>query len=336
MTELQLICADLWGVIMATAPDGSENDVFISDEDPVVQNVTTGAVKQILKQMESTGNPKKQPQKRSRESYGSPEESTLASKFEEVMALIKRENKSHREAMVVEMKKEFALLVTEIEAKLEAVKNRLEKRVTELESHVSERDDIVEHLRDEVVDSRQKIRKMEDIIERQEMAARAPELILSGGAVPPAPRPGAASAGPPEELRSVACDVISRAFPRVDIVPRDLADVRRIGARVLLCKFVHTGPESVRHYIYENRLTLQGKSDRSQLFVSESLTARNKEILNSLLELKKAKRLYCVFTRNGSVFFKPKKESQKVRVESMAAVAALSRDLERGGPGRRD
>ena len=59
-----------------------------------------------------------------------------------------------------------------------------------------------------------------------------------------------------EDLRDVACDVIRRAFPRLTVEPRDLADVRRIGARVLLCRFVHTGPGSVRHYLYQNRMTL--------------------------------------------------------------------------------
>lgn len=320
---------------MSSGNTRAENEVWTDAEEADNPAMNAGAVKQILREVEDVAQ-RPNRQKRSRESPGSPEDSVLVSKFEEVMTMIRRENLAHREAILADMKKEFAVMTKEIETKLEAVRERLEKRVAELETHVSERDDIVEQLRDEVVASRHTIRRLENDAERQEMSTKAAELILSGGAVPPAPRPGAASAGPPgptEDLREVTRDVIKRAFPRADIVPRDLADVRRIGARVLLCRFVHTGPGSARHYLYENRLTLKGKRGESELFISESLTARNKEILNSLLELKKSKRIYCVFTKNGSVFYKPQKVAQKVRVGDMAAVVALSRELQRNAAG---
>lgn len=69
--------------------------------------------------------------------------------------------------------------------------------MTELETHVSDRDDLVEQLKDEVISSRRTIRKLEHDVEQQEMAARAPELVLSGGSVPPPPRPGGAPPGRP-------------------------------------------------------------------------------------------------------------------------------------------
>lgn len=76
----------------------------------VSKDVTPGSVKQMLRRIEENDDRGHQRSKRSRESPASSDEGVLVSKFDEVIALIKRENIRHREAMVSEMQKEFAAL----------------------------------------------------------------------------------------------------------------------------------------------------------------------------------------------------------------------------------
>ena len=68
--------------------------------------------------------------------------------------------------------------------------------------------------------------------------------------------------------------------------------------------------------------------------MTESLTARNRDIMNGLIQLKKDRKLYCVFSQGGFVFYKPNRDAQKVRVGSIAAVEALMRDGQRGSSER--
>ena len=301
----------------------SDSEVFVEAQDTAVKSSQSQiTVRDMLKRLED-GDTKKQRNKRSRESLGSTSESGLLAKFDEMVNLIKQENQSHHETMVAEMKKELSCAVKEIETKLESVTERLNKRVADLESHIAERDDLIERLSDEVSNARVTIKKLEDAAEQREMSWKSPELILSGKAVPPAPRPGSASDDRPEDLRRTAGDVIRDAFPGAEVDRAQLADVRRIGARVLLCRFVHTGPGSLRHYLYENRLKLKGNRGDKELFINESLTPRKKEIYNKLLELKKAGRLYCVFSRHGSVCCKVTSVSQRVVIDSIRKVEEL-------------
>ena len=99
--------------------------------------------------------------------------------------------------------------------------------------------------------------------------------------------------------------------------------MRRIGARVLLCRFIHTGQGSLKRHLYDNRMLLKGKAGDKELFISESLTQNKKVIFNKLLVHKKAKRLYCVFSQNGDIYCKKKQESQKIMVADMNKIDEL-------------
>ena len=294
--------------------DDTDNDVFAEpNETSGKDSSSQKTVRNILQQIE-LGEVKQQRYKRSRDSQGSNSESLLLSKFDEVMTLIRKENETHHKSILSEIRKELSTVVKEIECKLDAVKVRLEQKVADLEAHVSERDDLVENLNSQVKAAKEEIKKIKEDAEAREMQWRSSELILSGKAVPPAPRPGAAADHRPEDLRRTACDVIHRAFPRAALDPGELADVRRIGARVLLVRFVRTGQGSLRRYIYDNRMLLKGKSGDNELFINESLTQSKRDIFNKLLVHKKAGRLYCVFSQNGVVYCKTSQTSQKVLV----------------------
>lgn len=306
------------------------NDVFVADDEPSQRSAQIQcSVKSMLKRIEAADASTRQQSKRSRESTGSQGdrgERSLMERFEEVISLIKQESKNQRDVIIKEIKNEFSAALREIESKLDAVKTSLEKRVIELEQHVNERDCLIERMENDLIQSKTEIANLQQEAEEREMAWRAPELILSGKSVPPPARPDSARDRPSEDLRRTASDVIRRAFPRAEVDLRDFADVRRIGGRVLLCRFVSTGPGSLRHYLFENRMLLKGKPEQSELFISESLTPKNKDILNHLLELKKAKKLYCVFTRFGHVYCKLKRELQRIPVNSLDKVNELRRE----------
>lgn len=303
----------------------SDTEVFSEVQETAAKSsLSQSSVRDMLKKLEDN-DPKPQRHKRSRESLGSTGDTGLLAKFDEMMDMIKQENRTHRKVMLEEMKKELSLAVKELETTFQASVEKLSRRMSDLESHVADRDTVIENLNEEVTRSQKTIRKLQEEAEQREMAWRSPELVLSGKAVPPAPRPGSAPDARPEDLRQTACDVIRRAFPRAEVEQAKLADVRRIGARVLLCRFVHTGPGSLRHYLYENRMQLKGNRDDRELFVNESLTPAKREIFGKLLELKKSGKIYCAFSRNGSVWCKVDRVRQRVAVDSIDKVKELGR-----------
>ena len=302
--------------------DSSPNDVFEAAESAPRQIQTS--VKTMLQRIEATDASVRPQSKRSRESTGSiGGESSLMGKLDDLMHMIRKESQEQREAIVQDLKKELTLALKGMETKIDHIKLSLEKRVEDVEKHTNERDILVEKLSAEVEKSRSTIKALQEEAELRDMECRAPELILSGKAVPPKPRTDTAYDATSEDLRCTALGVIRRAFPRAEVEVGDLAEVRRIGGRVLLCRFVHTGSGSLRNFLYDNRMDLRNKTGDDELFISESLIQKHRDIFRRLLELKKQKKLYCVFTRFGFPYCKVQKDLQKVLVDSVEKVDTL-------------
>ncbi|KAF0310652.1 hypothetical protein FJT64_018383 [Amphibalanus amphitrite] len=72
--------------------------------------------------------------------------------------------------------------------------------------------------------------------------------------------------------------------------------------------------------LMSRRLELKGRND---LFINESLTAQKSQIFRSLLEAKKNKKIYTVYTRWGHVYYKAEKFGTSSRVESVDKLREL-------------
>ena len=62
------------------------------------------------------------------------------------------------------------------------------------------------------------------------------------------------------------------------------------------------------------------RSNASRLYVSENLTRKRQDIFQALLNEKRQKRLYTVFTKHGEVFCKTMQHGRKIRVDSLDAI----------------
>ena len=103
-----------------------------------------------------------------------------------------------------------------------------------------------------------------------------------------------------------------------------------MGGQRLLCRFVQSGPGSLRQTIYDGRMDLRGKSKDKELFIAESLTKRYLEILTYLLPTRKAGKIYTVFTKYGRVFVKIGRHDERMPVDSMAKAKAIIESCNRG------
>ena len=111
-------------------------------------------------------------------------------------------------------------------------------------------------------------------------------------------------------------------LPGLDINDQDIDRAHRLpGANhKVIVRFVRSGPGSVRDQLMSRRLELSG---RDNLFINESLTALKNRIFRSLLEAKKAKKIYTVYTRWGHVYYKSEKFGTSSRVDSVEKLREL-------------
>ena len=148
--------------------------------------------------------------------------------------------------------------------------------------------------------------------------------VSSGGAGGGGGRAGGAGRGEGEveDINQLVVGVVRRRFRDIDISVSDIDRAHRIPGpnhRVIV-RFVRSGSGSVREQLMTRRMELRGSND---LFVNESLTAQKSQIQRSLLDAKKAGKLYTVYTRWGHVYYKAEKYGTSTRVDSLAKVSQL-------------
>ena len=125
-----------------------------------------------------------------------------------------------------------------------------------------------------------------------------------------------------EDVNQLVISVLQSHFQGLDISVSDIDRAHRLPGpnhRVIV-RFVCSGSGSIREQLMMRRMELRGSND---LYINESLTALKSQIQRSLLEAKKAKKIYTVFTRWGHVYFKAEKFGTSTRVESLAKVRQL-------------
>ena len=225
-----------------------------------------------------------------------------------------------REELVVittELRKDFDALSRSLSETMTA----LGQRIRQIECSLSDKDAEIGRLRDELRECSGSAAAMEDSLDAAEAEFRQSTLILSGEAVPAPQR----DSNGREDVTSVAVSVISAALPSVGVTESDIAGCFRVGDnRKIVCKFLRTGMGSVRDKVFEGRFELMKQRDqRRRLFVAESLTRRRQAVFAALLEAKRKKQIYTVFTRNGAVFFRERQHEQAHRVDHPSKLACL-------------
>ena len=239
----------------------------------------------------------------------------------------------------------------------------MEQRIRDLERHVEERDEEIVSLTAELRQTKDEMKRLGERAESAEMNSRIPSLVLSGRSLAPrrAPRDGTVSAdarpaprgtpaagGPPdrsagasdparaaregraaggrdaaeEDICGLVIDVVRERLRGLDIREEDIDRAHRLPGpnnRVIV-KFVRSGQNSIRDQLMSRRLELRHHND---LFINESLTAQKNTIYRSLLEAKKAKKIYTVFTRWGHVYFKAEQFGVSTRVSDMDKLREL-------------
>ena len=135
-----------------------------------------------------------------------------------------------------------------------------------------------------------------------------------------------------EDVTSLVVNTLNRCMDGLNMNDMDIDRAHRLpGAnnRVIV-RFVRSGAGSIRDQVMWRRLELKGKD----LYVNESLTPLRNRIYRSLLNARKERKLYTVYSRGGRVFFKPEKFAAGVRVDSLEKVRQLGFSVEEEGQPR--
>ena len=133
---------------------------------------------------------------------------------------------------------------------------------------------------------------------------------------------GGESAGEPEDVHKLVIDAVRARLSGLDITEDDIDRAHRLPGRnnKVIVRFVRSGPGSARDQLMTRRLELRGHND---LFINESLTTQKSLIYRSLLEAKKDKKIYTVYTRWGHVHYKAEQFGVSARVDSVQKLRDL-------------
>ena len=215
------------------------------------------------------------------------------------------------------VRSELSLATATLQRSLREAIDVLGERIAELEGRLFEKDEEIERLSRELLESRNTTEELMDAVDHLETEVRQSTLILSGPAVPAPRRRESGESYTPEDAASVAVAVIKKSMLNVTVSQSDVASCFRVGGlRRLVCRFVCAGPGSVRDEVYQGRFQLMNQRDEAQrLFVAESLSRRRQQCLGVLLGAKKRQQIYTVFTKNGVLFYKERKDGANIRVD---------------------
>ena len=138
-----------------------------------------------------------------------------------------------------------------------------------------------------------------------------------------------------EDIEDKTVRLLNSKFEWLQVSRGDFQVVHRLQANnTVICKFLR---RSIRDQIYDSRFIQNTRGAGNRLFITESLSAPNRELMNMLLTAKREGRIYTCFTRRGCPFFKERFDSNSRRVTSVEQIkpildAPLPRPQARPGP----
>ena len=134
---------------------------------------------------------------------------------------------------------------------------------------------------------------------------------------------------PGEDIEAKIVDVLTRKLPGLSMATSDIRAAHRLQSdSTVICKFMK---RQLRDDIYENRFQQRAGDPAKRLFITESLSAQNKEIMNVLVQAKKRRQIYTVFSRRGLVYVKCDRDSGSRRIDNMSSLERLLSEV--GGRG---
>ena len=215
------------------------------------------------------------------------------------------------------VRSELGLATATLQRSFKEAIDALGERIQELEGRLFEKDEEIERLSRELTRSQEETEELVDTVDHLETEMRQSTLIISGPAVPAPPRREGDGPRQPENVVPLAVSVINKAMPDVTVNDGDIASCFRVGGlQKLVCRFVRSGPGSTRDAVYQGRFQLMSQRDESQrLYIAESLSRRRQQCMSTLLAAKKRQQIYTVFTKNGVVFYKERKDGATIRAD---------------------
>ena len=235
----------------------------------------------------------------------------------EVMKELLREE---RESLKDFIREEISLVTDALRSELAEQRSR----VLELEQHVEAQGVVIDEMEGRLRQREDRTAELEEALDQVEADQKSGDLIFAGSAIPPPP--AITDYSRPEDVTAVTLELLRRHLPTVELSREDFVSCTRIAqGKKLLCKFSRSGPLSPRYQLYDSRFSLKDSRDEDRLYISENLSKVRFHIFQKLLQEKRAKRLYSVFSKNGAVFCKAVKHGRKIRVSYVQQIPEVLR-----------
>ena len=235
------------------------------------------------------------------------------------------------------MTEENAKLVAALETRFE----KMEKRIALLEGECMDKDKEMKAINKQLQAQININNRLQEQVESMDVNRRLSTLVLTCDDFKERHHN--------EDIERRAIDVINKRYSNINLTVADVEVAHRLqGDSKVIMKFQK---RKVRDMLYDERFDMArrcsgGGPDRGvsgerlrPLFVSESLSATNKVIFNSLMELRRSGGgVASVFTRRGIVYFRRERGGENIRVPDLGQLQRLTRRLGAGpdlsGPGR--
>ena len=176
-------------------------------------------------------------------------------------------------------------------------------------------------LQRETADLRRRLQLIELSEDRLQQEKRQSYLLFSG----PALRAQTRREDAFERIQSVV-----REYMRIDMDRDQIVSVSRLKSGKVMIQFTSVASGSDRDVLFRSKTKLRG----SGLFISESLTPRRQQMFADLLQLKREKVIFSVFTIAGNILVCRTRDAAPLRIADPEAVRQLAEPPRRPGPGR--
>lgn len=194
-----------------------------------------------------------------------------------------------------------------------------EKKIEVLEGDVFEKSAKIQTLESDLRENRQALQNLELQVDDMERHERGVNLVLTCQQF--------RRRHPEEDIRGEIVRILRSSFPDIPVSKADFSAAHRLPRDdTVICAF---RDRELRNRFYRGRFQLRNSatSAEQQLYLSESLTKRNRELFSELVTMKKKKHIWSAFTSNGVPGYKLGRDSPPVHVTSAQQVRDLWRQL---------
>lgn len=201
--------------------------------------------------------------------------------------------------------------------KIEGKMSSLEMKIDKLEGQIFERDQLVDELQDKLRVNQEHLSALEEQVEDMERNSRSASLIFRSKQF------GRRVDG--EDIVEKTIKLLNDNFSGQSVDKKDFSAVHRLSnENTVICAFVN---KNLRNAIYDERLSLRGRDvgRDGRLYVNESLTKSKREIFGKLLEMRREKKIWTAFTKNGIPCCKLTKDSPSMKIMTLRQLDQLGR-----------